>query len=166
MPQFKLWLVANHAPRVRDDDDALWRRILRVPLGHTVLPAKRDPAVKATLRDPTKGGPAILAWMVQGCREWLDNGLAVPGVVVEATAAYRKDQDPLREFVAECCRLAPNEWTSAAELRGAYDMWVKEGGLRWVLRGTEWTERLRKLGCVPRKTGGVRGWAGIALEEQ
>ncbi|CAN94225.1 phage-related protein [Sorangium cellulosum So ce56] len=60
-PAFKLWLAANDAPRVRDDDAAIWRRILRIPFEHTVPKEKRDPQVKAALLDPAVGGPAILA---------------------------------------------------------------------------------------------------------
>jgi putative DNA primase/helicase len=61
VPQFKLWLAANHAPRVRDDDSAMWRRILRVPFERIVPKAKRDPTLKARLRDPAVSGAAILA---------------------------------------------------------------------------------------------------------
>ena len=61
VPQFKLWLVANDRPRAADDDSALWRRILLMPFDHTIPEAERDPAVKARLRDPALGGPAVLA---------------------------------------------------------------------------------------------------------
>ena len=30
-PTFKIWLAANDRPHVRDDDDAIWRRILQIP---------------------------------------------------------------------------------------------------------------------------------------
>ena len=47
VPTFKLWLAANDAPRVRDDDAAIWRRILRVPFDAQVPEGKRDKSVKA-----------------------------------------------------------------------------------------------------------------------
>jgi P4 family phage/plasmid primase-like protien len=65
-PAFKLWLAANHAPRVKDDDTAMWRRILRIPFDHPIPREKRQPFVKATLRNPAISGPAILAWAVEG----------------------------------------------------------------------------------------------------
>ena len=77
-PQFKLWLAANHAPRVRDDDAAIWRRIIRIPFEHEIPEADQDPKVKATLRDPQIAGPAIRAWAVKGCLAWQKHGLAVP----------------------------------------------------------------------------------------
>ncbi len=36
VPQFKLWLAANHAPKVKHDDSAMWRRILRIPFENIV----------------------------------------------------------------------------------------------------------------------------------
>ncbi len=56
-PQLKLWLVANSAPRARDDDAALWRRVLRVPFNVEIPEAERDPDVKAVLRDPVQAWP-------------------------------------------------------------------------------------------------------------
>jgi putative DNA primase/helicase len=91
-PQFKLWLAANHAPKVRDTDGALWRRILRVPFEHVVPKEQRDKAVKATLKNPALAGPAILAWAVAGCLEWQQVGLGVPPEVMAATATYRESQ--------------------------------------------------------------------------
>ena len=37
LPQCKLWLAANHAPRIKDDDSAMWRRILRIQFEHVVF---------------------------------------------------------------------------------------------------------------------------------
>jgi len=46
MPELKLWLCANHAPKARADDSAMWRRILRLPFENVILKGKRDPQVK------------------------------------------------------------------------------------------------------------------------
>lgn len=35
-PAFKLWLIANHAARIRHGSDAIWRGILRIRFEHTV----------------------------------------------------------------------------------------------------------------------------------
>ena len=163
-PQFKLTLAANHAPQVRDDDEAMWRRILRVPF-ETVIPKdERDPKVKKELKDPEASGPAILAWAVRGCREWRANGLGVPPTVEEATAEYREDMDPLRDFIADYCVLGPNFWVPAGQLREAYEAWAREAGEAQILRGRKWGERLREHGCTPSTgTGGLRIWTGIAL---
>ena len=75
VPQFKLWLEANHAPKVKHDDSAMWRRILRIPFEHVVPKEKCDPTVKARLKNVEDCGPAFLAWAVEGCLRWRERGL-------------------------------------------------------------------------------------------
>lgn len=170
IPQFTLWLAANAAPRARHDDLALWRRILKIPFDKTVPKEKRDPGVKATLRNPDIAGAAILAWMVQGCLDWQAVGLQVPERVEQATEAYRLDQDPLREFVAECCVLHTNAWTSAKDLRAAYKEWGSDNGVgeKALVNGRKWGQGLRARGCSreQRRVQGkvTAGWWGIGLQ--
>jgi len=160
---FKLWLVANHQPVVDDDDDAMWRRILRVPFDNTIPEERRDPQMKKTLCDPGDAGLAILAWAVQGCLSWQREGLGVPPSVRRATEEYRQEMDPLQDFIAAHCTLGRGSWTSSAELRGAYQAWARETGQQRLLTDKELTVRLRARGCEREKRGGVRGWRGIGL---
>jgi putative DNA primase/helicase len=162
-PAFKLWLAANHAPRVRDDDEAMWRRILRVPFVHTIPKAQRDPKIKAQLRDAATAGSAVLAWMLRGCLDWQRDGLRVPQAVEEATQEYRESQDPLKDFIAECCVLMPGAWTPTADLRAEYERWTKERGERHPLVGNAFTARLKAHGCAPKVRSNVRGWLGVGL---
>ena len=165
LPQFKLWLAANDAPRVRDNDSAIWRRILRIPFENTVPKEKRDATLKATLRDPSISGPAILAWAVEGCLRWQEDGLRVPAIVEKATEQYRMDMDPLRPFFDEGCRFGSTEWTTASALREAYEAWARANG-EHPLDGRQFAERLRKRGCEQKATRSGRGWAGIALDQK
>jgi putative DNA primase/helicase len=161
MPQFKLWLAANHKPSVRHDDSAMWRRILRVPFEYVVPKAKRDPTLKARLRDPAISGPAILAWAVEGCLRWQEDGLQVPEVVKQATEQYRLDMDSVREFLEECCQFDAEARCSSAHLRTAYAAWAK-AGKRPV--SSEFASQLAERGCTKiRMHGGVRGWQGVRL---
>lgn len=162
VPRFKLWLVSNDPPIVRDDDDALWRRIIRIPFAQ-IPEDRRDPNVKALLRDPATAGPAILAWLVQGCLNWQRQGLGVPEAITEVTRAYREEMDPLKPFIEGTCILDPTTWVAAAKLREAYETWCRENGERPVA-GRAWGQRLRDRGCCPEKHG-ARGWTGIALKD-
>jgi len=150
-PRFKLWLAANDAPRVRDSDTAMWRRILRVPFEHVIPKEKRDPKVKATLKDPKKAGSAILAWMVQGAMKWQQKGLQVPQIVEESTEEYRESQDPLKEFFDDECEFAADAFVPVKELRAAYEQWTKDIGSRYPLGPREFNKRLNAKGCE-RKT--------------
>ena len=165
-PAFKLWLAANDAPAMEASDEALWRRILRVPFDAVIPKDRRDPAVKATLGDPDIAGAAILAWAVRGCLAWQRDGLGECPAVTRATADLRADMDRLRDFLAECCVLNANAWAATADLRGAYETWCKENGEK-ELSGRAWRERLRANGCTPSRdyVGGkrARGWGGVGL---
>ena len=169
-PQFKLWLAANDAPRVRDNDTAIWRRILRVPFEHVIDPADRDPKVKATLKNPRVAGAAILRWAMLGCRYWQEDGLKPPSVVEQATEAYRKDMDPLTDFVSDCCIVGVSEAiVSVAELRGRYEVWARENGLRFTISPRQFNQRLQDKGCE-RREAWLNGktqkcWHGIGLRE-
>jgi putative DNA primase/helicase len=165
VPQFKLWLAANHAPRVRHDDSAMWRRILRIPFEHVIPPEKRDPSVKSTLKDVEESGPAILAWAVEGCLRWQEEGLGVPEVVAQATEQLRLDMDPLRGFIEDCCVLIPHAWTPATRLREAYEAYCQEIGEKRLLNPNEFAEGLRARGCEAERRGKdrTRGWRGIGL---
>jgi putative DNA primase/helicase len=164
VPSFTLWLVANHAPEVDADDDAMWRRIRLLPFEHVVPEAERDPAVKATLRDPAVAGPAILAWAVEGCLIWQREGLGLPAGVGAATAAYRAGMDTMGDFFDEHCTFGPDEWVSATDLHGRYEEWAKANRAYPLLTKRMLAPRWRKRGAQPAKgTGGIRIWRGIGL---
>lgn len=167
VPTFKLWLAANDAPKVDASDGGMWNRILRIPFVH--VPERRDPRVKATLRDPSKAGAAILAWAVEGCLRWQAEGLGVPELVQEATDAYRADMDPLKDWLADCCELEADAWTSAAAIRESYNNWCKVYGERFPLNGNKLAKALGDHGVTPkpkRLSDGVtqaRGYVGLRI---
>jgi putative DNA primase/helicase len=166
-PQFKLLLAANHRPRARDDDDALWSRIDEVPFLVSIPEAERDPAVKETLCDAAgEAGAAVLAWVVEGAVLWFEQGLCEPEAVRAATRAYREEQDPLTEFLDEHCVLGdPFAQIASKAFRGAYKAWALDQGRR-PLTDKALAERLEARGCEAfRRHGGERWWRGIKLRE-
>lgn len=167
IPQFKLWFAANHAPYIRDDDGAAWRRILRVPFDHTIPKEQRDPSIKKKLKDPENGGRTILKWAVEGCLLWLKEGLQVPKAIEDATEEYRRDMDPLMEFLELECIFRKDAEVGVTELRKAYDKYAEENGIRYPLGSKRFNERIRTEGCEYKtvKRGGkcLRVWIGIEL---
>lgn len=164
-PQFTLWLVANARPGVHADDDALWRRILQIPFVVVIPPAERDPELKRALRtDPTEQS-AILAWLVQGCLNWQERGLAVPERVRDYTAEYRRENDLLAEWLADDCQLGADYWTAASSLRTAYERWCDEAGSKPLDGGRAWGKALKDHGCVRKRRAKAHGWQGIALDD-
>jgi putative DNA primase/helicase len=91
----------------------------------------------------------------------------VPNVIRQATEEYRRDMDPLKDFIVDCCVLHPDAWTSAARLWKEYEDWARQNGERYMLGRNGFGDRLRYKGCVPfqRRINGnpTRGWTGIGL---
>lgn len=174
MPTFKIWLAANHAPKVDLSDDAMWNRILRIAFTNIIPKGERKASVRETLTNPKKAGAAILAWAVQGCLEWQQQGLNPPQEIEDATDAYRNDMDPIREFLADCCELGVDaenpvreRWVSQAALRELYEKWCKANGQRYPASGKKMGDALRRRGCEVkvRRLGQtpVKGWNGIEI---
>jgi putative DNA primase/helicase len=170
VPQGKFWLAANSAPRVRDNDAALWRRILRIPFDRVVPEDRRDPTLKARLRDTSVSGPGILAWAVKGCLRWQREGLRVPDLVKVATEEYREEMDPLKDFLADCCVLNENAWVPSADLYKHYEAWTRENRVQFPLDAKGLAERLRAHGCKDERkyVAGkqCRIWCGVGLRTQ
>jgi putative DNA primase/helicase len=93
-----------------------------------VPPEKRDPAVKATLKDPEASGPAILAWLIQGCLDWQRDGLGVPDCVTAATEEYRASEDTFAQFLDDRCVIADGVSAPAAGLYEDYADWCGRNG--------------------------------------
>lgn len=172
-PQCKLWLVCNDAPRARDTDDALWRRIIRVPFDHTIPKHERDPKVKTRLKDPRTTGPAVLTWIVQGCLKWKSTGLVVPQAIERATRELREDQDPIRDFLEDECEFSTAAFVPVREMRKAYEEYAEGQGIRYPLGPREYNRRLEARGCERKakryynNTGTEKVekcWIGVALQ--
>lgn len=168
-PACKLWFAANESPKIKDTDNAIWRRLRRLPFEHVIPEAKRDPQVKAILRDPKRGGPAVLAWAVQGCLDWQKQGLGYPDIIRKKSAALRSDMDPLGDFFAECCVFAKGAKVPAGVLRAEYDRWCREQGEKEPVNSKEWGKRLRAKGATDKREriAGVvtTVWQGVGLQE-
>lgn len=164
VPSFTLWLVANHAPGFDADDDAMVRRIRVLPFPYGRDQAHRDPTVKATLKDPKAAGPAILAWMVDGCLSWQENGLGTAGAVEAASKDYRDEMDVVADFIADCCDVGPDCRVESANLYMQYRSWAQQNGYVPILTGTAFGRRLTKKHFSKTKVNGQRGWQGMRMK--
>jgi len=164
-PQCKIWLAANEAPNITDTDTGIWRRLLRMPFEREIPVDRRDPMVKKHLC--SEALPAILAWAVQGCLLWQQEGLKPCRVVAAKTNALRADMNPLGEFLASHCILSPHTQVDALVLRQEYEEWCKANGAR-PINSKEWGDRLRAVGGeqARAKRNGRKFtiWRGIGLQ--
>jgi putative DNA primase/helicase len=104
LPQFKLLLIGNHKPSLRNVDEAARRRFHIVPFDYK--PPVVDKDLEETKLKPE--WPAILRWMIDGCLEWQRIGVATPKVVIDTTKEYFEEQDLVRQWIEEKCETKAN----------------------------------------------------------
>lgn len=73
---FVIWLGSNHRPSVRDDDDAVWERVRQIPFVQQHNGAAKDKTLRPYLQ--TEARIAVLAWLVEGARMYVEEGLEPP----------------------------------------------------------------------------------------
>jgi putative DNA primase/helicase len=119
-PQFKLVIVGNHKPALRNVDEAIRRRIHLVPFTVTIPPEERDKGLFDKFKPEW---PGILQWAIDGCMEWRRIGLAPPAAVVNATDKYLADEDSFAHWIEEKCIVGKGLQRAGGDLWGSYKAW-------------------------------------------
>lgn len=164
-PQFKLSIIGNHKPVLRNVDEAARRRFNIVPFVRR--PAHPDKTLEIKLQAEW---PGILRWMIDGCLDWRKDGLVRPEVVASATAEYFSEQDSVHQWVEECCNCGGRtcsdttaklfkSWSDYAIANGE-----KPGTTKWF------SQTLLRLGCEPVRDApghrNKRGFLGIQVKPE
>jgi putative DNA primase/helicase len=160
-PQFKLTIIGNHKPVLRNVDEAARRRMNMAPFLYQ--PPTKDKQLEDKLQEEA---PGILRWMIEGCLDWQKNGLIRPDVVTKATAEYFSEQDTVHQWIEDCCDVGANQFDTLAILFKSWTDYAlangeKPGTTKWF------SQTLARLGCEAVKhtpgQNGKRGFVGIAV---
>jgi len=119
-PSFLILMASNHKPRFRSQDDGLWRRVKLIPWRRFFAPDERDKDIFVKMQLEAVG---VLTWAVEGAKLWYESGLSDPNVVVEATAGFRENSDPLGGFFPEVVIPHPGSTVLGSEAYKAYIDW-------------------------------------------
>lgn len=155
----KLILVTNNRPVIREDTEAIWRRIRLVPFNIVISKEKRDTGL---LRNLKFEWPGILAWMVRGCVDWRQHGLPEVEAIADATEDYRNSSNSFDSFADRFCSFGPTLHCATTTLVNTYSGWCQTSGLR-ALQGKALGKVLRAKRCFDGKINGERCWSGIGL---
>lgn len=161
-PQFKIWLGTNHKPVVRDNSVGFWRRVKLIPFEVQIPVNERIRNFEDILLEEASG---ILNWMLEGYREWKNEGLGDTEKIREATAEYRDENDVLRDFLEERCIEDPNASISKKELYQAYVDWSTFNTEKTLSKGT-FLRLIEERGYKPYRSNKERGWKGITLKKE
>jgi P4 family phage/plasmid primase-like protien len=131
-PVGKLAIAGNHRPRISGTDYAIWRRLRLIPFRRTFKGHEKDEKLHERLGDEL---PDICAWIIEGCLEWQQRGLAdTPSVVKAAGRDYAEEQDTLGEFLEENVEQCPGAECASREIFPLYIAWAIRCNLKSVSR--------------------------------
>lgn len=166
-PHFKLVIAGNHAPGLKNVDEAMRRRFHIIPF--TRKPKQVDPMLEVKLRSEA---PQILGWAIRGAKAWQMEGLKKPVAVFEATEQYFEAQDVFGQWLDERCRVEKENhylFTPTTALFSSYNSFRKEVG-EGPVDMRSFSPEMEKAGFrktrTPASAGKKMGFEGVELIEK
>ncbi len=161
MPAFKLVVAGNHRPGLRSVDEAIRRRMHLVPFTVTIPLGERDETLSEKLKDEW---PGILEWMIAGCLDWQERGLAPPEAVRTATDEYLETEDAMSTWIAECCETLGTHYATSGELFASWKAWAERAG-EFAGSQKRLSQNLQARGFEPKRQAGTgrMGFLGISV---
>ncbi len=142
-PSHTLLLLTNQKPRVHGTDHGIWRRLVLIPFQQRFWDPDRGESGSERLRADkhlrdhlAAEHPGILAWLVEGCLAWQNDGLGQSKVIANATSEYRESQDVLGAFIEDRCVEGAQSSVKASDLYGEYCRWCETTGERAMSQRT------------------------------
>jgi putative DNA primase/helicase len=161
-PQFKLIIAGNHKPGLKSVDEAIRRRFNLIPFTVTIPPDERDEALPEKLKAEL---PGIMQWMIDGCVDWQERGLAPPEVVTNATAAYLEAEDALAAWIEEVGQRDPNAWEKSSDLFASWAAWATKAG-EYVGPMKRFLGVFETKGFTYERRKDGRGYRGLRLSQR
>jgi phage/plasmid-associated DNA primase len=167
-PQFKLLFSGNHMPTLRVVNKAITRRFNRIPFNFTIPDDQVNKNLAAELK--AQEGPGILAWAIEGCLKWQEEGMNPPKVVTDATEAYLESQDVIGEWLEDCFEPDAYGWVSSTDFFNSWQPWA-EARQEWVGSVKRLSMKLEDRGLIKRRNkeqtqNGFAGWRLKKLSQQ
>lgn len=165
-PSHQLVLYTNHLPRVGAMDTGIWRRLIVVPFEAKIQGSGDIKNYADHLYD--HAGGAILAWIMEGARliHAEDYKLKAPRQVVEASEAYREENDWFAQFLEDCCDTGdPGASTKSGELYRTYRAWAASTG-GYARSTTDFYNALERAGHRRSRTNKGSVVGGLTLKSE
>ena len=151
-----LWMDCNHRPVIRGTENAIWNRLHLIPFEVTIAGDEKDVQLPDKLKDEAEG---ILVWLVDGATRWYQNGLQRPMETDAARDEYRKEMDPLKDFLEERCVAGSQFRARSKALYGEYCSWAQENHQQKIINNEAFKHLLEAKNFLYKRDN-----AGIMVE--
>lgn len=126
VPICKVWGAMNELPRIVDRSDAIFNRVILIPMNRVIPLDKRDPELTDKLRNELSG---IFNHAITGLLRLRRRGkFTVSQQSENARAAYKQENDVEAAFVDDWCIRDTEARIDAQTLYDAYASWCKRNG--------------------------------------
>ena len=116
-------MSGNGFPTIDGTDNGIWRRMLVVHWDRVIAKDKARDFEEVVSEFVREEGPGILAWLVDGALDYLQNGLVISPSVQKSTMDYRGEMDSIGEFFSACVREKKDARVQALSMYEAYVSW-------------------------------------------
>jgi len=160
-PIIKLWWTMNDLPAVADTSEGFWRRCRVIPFNREFKSSERILDLKERLSQEL---PGIFNWAMAGLRHLeRNNKFTTPQQVLDATALYRKESNPVALFISERCLFNPNNKVQSSIIYGEYREWCKRTSHK-AKSTPRFKREMERLGYFHKEEAKHNVFLGVALK--
>jgi P4 family phage/plasmid primase-like protien len=169
-PTFTLFMSTNSKPLVYEQGSAIWDRLKPIPFRYKVPPELRVNIDQLLHHFVEVEGAGVLAWAVEGCLKYLQDGrLVTPDVIRKEVEEYRADMDMVGQFLEQECVETEGVKVPKSELYTCYQAWCDGNGYIPLKAEVLW-RKLKERGFQERSMRRhrlkVRCWEGLGLRSE
>ena len=157
-PTFKVAISFNNEPKIRGQDEGIWRRITRIAWNQTF---EKNEDFKRILKEEKEG---IFTLAARCCQKFYEKKkLTTPESVLAETKDYRISQDTTGRFIEECLVIDKEGTCEKKKLYKCYREWCKDVGEDSKTQNSLGRELKSRFGFKTSHTIGARTWKGVAI---
>ena len=150
IPTHTMVLYTNHLPKVRGNDDGIWRRLIVIPFNAKIQGKSEVKNYSDYLVE--NASPYIMTWIIEGAEKAINAGFNInpPECVRNAINAYREENNWLKHFIEECCDVDEHHEQKSGELLDVYRNFCQQNG-EYARSTTDFYSALESAGYVRQK---------------
>jgi P4 family phage/plasmid primase-like protien len=125
-PTWTIFFLTNNPPKLEDVGKSMQRRLRAVHFNEDFSGPRDDKNLEELFKGPEAVG--ILSTLVMQAALYFDAGLTEPEIVTDSSRQYIEENDPISEFIHDCCVIEPRVSVQSKLLFAEYMSWSAETG--------------------------------------